>query len=242
MASMSMSQRARSLNSSRLWLEREVAAFAASLPAGTKVLDAGAGEAPYEPHFKHCVYETADFIAIDKPYVEQTYVCDLSAIPVEGGRFDAVLFNQVLEHLPEPKIVLLELRRVLNDSGVLFFSAPFYFEEHEQPYDFYRYTQYGIGHLFVEAGFDAPEPRWLEGYFGTAAYQLNNMAQRLPARPSKIAPGWRGVVLSPAMLILRQVFRTSAAVFQRIDARSRFTGAGHPKNYFCVVRVASTAN
>jgi SAM-dependent methyltransferase len=239
---MSVSQPVGSLNSSRLWLEREVAAFATSLPAGSKVLDAGAGEAPYKPHFKHCIYETADFMAIDKPYVEQTYVCDLSSIPVEGGRFDAVLFNQVLEHVPDPKSVLLELRRVLNDEGMLLFSAPFYFEEHEAPYDFYRYTQFGIGHLFAEAGFDAPKPRWLEGYFGTAAYQLENMARHLPARPSKIVPGWRGIVVCPAMLVLRQVFRLSATVFQRIDARKRFTAAGHPKNYFCVVRVAAITN
>lgn len=93
-------------NSSRVWLSRENASFAASVPPGSLVLDAGAGDQPYRNLLSHCNYEAADFEKVDKPYGKSTYVCDLSAIPVEDGRYDAVLFNQVMEHVPEPARVL----------------------------------------------------------------------------------------------------------------------------------------
>jgi hypothetical protein len=67
-----------------------------------------------------------------------------------------------MEHLPDPLSVLKELRRILNDDGLIFFSAPFYYEEREKPYDFYRYTQFGVRLLFSEAGFEATDPLWLE--------------------------------------------------------------------------------
>ena len=60
----------------------------------------------------------ADFEKVDKEYAQSTYVCDLASIPVEDERFDAVVFNQVLEHLPEPKRVLAELNRVLKKGPV----------------------------------------------------------------------------------------------------------------------------
>ena len=43
--------------------------FAARLPAGALVLDAGAGKQPYRQHFAHCRYETADFEKVDKKWL-----------------------------------------------------------------------------------------------------------------------------------------------------------------------------
>lgn len=136
----------------RLWIEN--AAFAASVPEGARVLDAGAGRAPYRSLFAHARYESADFEQVDKVYAPSTYVCDLSEIPVEDGRFGYVVFNQVMEHLPEPLTVLEELHRVLEPGGRMIYSGPLFYQEHEQPYDFYRYTQYGLRHLFGRAGFE----------------------------------------------------------------------------------------
>ena len=59
-------------------------------------------------------YESADFQQVDKEYQPVTYVCDLAEIPVEDNRYDAIVFNQVMEHLPEPETVLRELARVLK--------------------------------------------------------------------------------------------------------------------------------
>jgi SAM-dependent methyltransferase len=151
-------------NSSRKRLFLENKSFAEAVPAGSLVLDAGAGDAPYRSLFSHARYESADFLSSDRKYAEPTYECDLSAIPVGGGRFDFVVFNQVMEHLPEPGRVAGELFRVLKPSGKMIYTGPLFFEEHEQPYDFYRYTRFGVRHVFERAGFVVERVDWLEGF------------------------------------------------------------------------------
>lgn len=43
---------------------------------------------------------------------------------LEGERFDAVCFNDVLEHLPNPEKILKELHNILNETGVVIASIP----------------------------------------------------------------------------------------------------------------------
>jgi hypothetical protein len=84
------------VNSSRVHLAEYNREFAARIPRGALVLDAGAGDAPYRHLLAHTQYESADFEQVDKPYAKSTYVCDLSRIPVDAGRIDHVMLNQVL--------------------------------------------------------------------------------------------------------------------------------------------------
>src|SRR5258708_35699637 len=44
---------------------------------------------------------------------------------------------------------------------------PFMWHLHEEPRDFYRYTRYGLQHLFEKAGFDCVEIKALSGFFTT---------------------------------------------------------------------------
>jgi len=180
---MNMLERLIAFNSSRHRLWQENAAFAATVPRGAMLLDAGAGNAPYCGLFSHASYESADVELVEKPYGNTTYVCELNRLPVEDGRFDAIIFNQVMEHVSEPKLVLAELHRALKPGGRMIYTGPLFYEEHEQPYDYYRYTQFGLRYLFGETGFSVERLDWLEGYFGTVAYQLNGMARYLPAAP-----------------------------------------------------------
>lgn len=223
-------------NSSRTWLDRENIAFAATVPTNALVLDAGAGPQPYRKHFAHCTYEAADFEKVDKEYAKSTYVCDLGSIPVEDGRFDAIVFNQVMEHLPKPRDVLRELHRVMKPGGAMLATAPLFYEEHEQPYDFYRYTQFAWRHLMEEAGFEIERLDWMEGYFGTVAYQLATASKYLPTRPAQISPGILGWLALPVVIASRLLFNLIARIFYRLDERSRFTAKGFPKNYLAIVR------
>lgn len=218
-------------NSSRYRLWNENAAFAATVPSEALVLDAGAGDAPYKSLFQHARYESADFEKVDKKYATSTYVCDLRSIPVEDGRFDFIVFNQVIEHLPDPRAVLAELYRVLKRGGRMICTGPLFYEEHEQPYDFYRYTQFGLRHLFGEAGFRVERLDWMEGYFGTVGYQLQGMARYLPWKPSQLGNGVAGYVLTPFLILWKAVCAVASIAFHRLETRIKFQARGYPKNY-----------
>ena len=230
-----VAKRLLAFNSSRQRLWQENAAFAARVPTGARVLDAGAGEMPYRPLFAHTQYESADFQQVDKPYATPTYVCDLRQIPVEDGRFDFILFNQVMEHLPEPALVLAELQRVLKPNGHMIYTGPLFFEEHEQPYDFYRYTQFGLHYLFESTGFTIERLDWLEGYFGTVAYQFNRMGRYLPHAPSALGGGVVGYSLAPVMFFTKAGYLLGSLFFHWLEMRVKYTARGYPKNYIAIL-------
>ncbi len=210
------------MNSSRWYLDAFARQAAAAVPSQGLVLDAGAGEGPYRHHFGHTQYESADFQKVpSKVYGSTDYVCDLSAIPVEADRYDLVLLSQVLEHLPEPTTVLTELHRVLKPGGMLWASTPLFYEEHEAPYDFYRYTQYGLRYLLEGAGFAEVTVEWLEGYWGTVSYEL--AVARRSLRGRRWAP-------------IRRFLGFASELAAAIDIRRRVTTVGHPKNYAVVAR------
>jgi SAM-dependent methyltransferase len=224
-------------NSSRVYLHRFLARAGQTVEPSELVLDAGAGRAPYRELFAHARYETADFMAVKgKKYVQPDYVCDLAEIPVEDARFDHVLLTQVLEHLPEPARVLGELHRVLKPGGTLWLTAPFFYAEHERPYDFYRYTQYGLRHLLESAGFEVLEVEWMEGYLGTLSYQARLMSRSLPASRAAWGGGVRGTALAAGAKAARRIGPHVADALAKLDLKYKFAGKGLPKNYQAVAR------
>jgi SAM-dependent methyltransferase len=131
------------LNSSRVHLERFMRAAAESLPTGALVLDAGAGDCPYRHLFRHTRYDAVDWGTTPKEYGTLRFICELTAIPVGPDHYDGVICTQVLEHVREPVAVLRELHRVMKPGGTLWLTVPFFYDEHEVPYDYFRYTRYG---------------------------------------------------------------------------------------------------
>jgi SAM-dependent methyltransferase len=216
--------------------------FAASTEPGMLVLDAGAGKSPYRKLFDHAKYEAADFAQLKSGYAPLGYVCDLTDIPVEDGRFDRIFCNQVLEHLPEPAAALTELHRVLKPSGRILLSAPLYYPEHQVPYDFYRYTRFSLRRLFEGAGFEIERIDWLEGYFGTVSYQFQQMHKGLPrslGEVRELASGRRLLYLAPLLLGTRLLAGVLHTAFFRADVRSKYTRRGMPKNYVVIARKAA---
>jgi SAM-dependent methyltransferase len=222
------------LNSSRVHLRRVNRDFAAGVRPGMMVLDAGAGEQPYRDLFAHATYEAADFEKVDKPYARSTYVCDLAAIPVEDGRYDRIVFNQVLEHIRDPLTVLRELRRVTKPGGQIICTCPLFYGEHEQPYDFYRYTQFAHRYLFAESGWKINSLDWLEGYFGTVSYQFRMMARAMPLTPVPGAPVLATILGWPLQLLVRLIAGPLSLAFAALDVQARETRKGMPKNYVVI--------
>ena len=231
------------VNASRVQLRKQVRGFARNTKPGMLVLDAGAGRSPYRKLFAHATYEAADFAQLGTDYAPLDYVCDLTDIPVEDERFDRVLFNQVLEHLPEPGRALAELHRVLKPGGRIFCSVPLFYEEHQKPYDYYRYTQFALRRIFEEAGFEVLRIDWLEGYFGTVAYQFHQMSRWLPPdvrSVRKLGVGWRIVYVAPTILLTRRLAQRLQGFYGSADAAWKYTENGMPKNYVVVARKAKS--
>ncbi|MEP3387659.1 MAG: class I SAM-dependent methyltransferase [Reichenbachiella sp.] len=218
-------------NSSRYYLEKFASEAGERVKKNATILDAGAGDCIYRKYFEHAKYESADFCQVDKFYAPVTYVCDLDKIPVEKERYDFVFLSQVLEHLPNPESVLKELNRVLKPNGELWLSAPFFYEEHEKPYDFYRYTQFGFTHLLNKAGYMVKSISWLEGYYGTMGYQFKTMYRSIPINPRHYGKGIGAYLSALLSILLKPLFFLLMVHFNRLDKKFIFTDSGYCKNY-----------
>lgn len=223
------------MNTSRIHLERLIAEMAGSLPAGALVLDAGAGDCRYSRFFGAHRYESCDFAQVQgKAYGTLTHVCDIRAIPVEDGRYDAVLCSQVLAHIPDSLAALRELRRVLKPGGTLWITAPLFFQENEPPFDFYRFTQHGLRHLLRESGLEERRLEWLEGYTGTVSYQLGMAFRALPRSPEALGGGVAGLAASAGVWISLPVLAGLSWLLAGADVRRKCVGRGMCKNYVVV--------
>jgi len=83
------------------------------------------------------------------------------ALPLASESADVVLMSQVLEHLPEPWNCVSEAARVLKPGGVVIVSAPQTWMLHEKPFDFYRYSPFGLHYLCRHAGLNVVMERAL---------------------------------------------------------------------------------
>jgi SAM-dependent methyltransferase len=84
--------------------------------------------------------------------------CDLSGpLPFAAASFDTILLSDVLEHLPDPELCWSEAARLLAPSGKLILNVPFYYQVHEEPYDYFRYTEFALRRFAEQAGFEIVE-------------------------------------------------------------------------------------
>lgn len=65
-------------------------------------------------------------------------------------RFDVIVISEVLEHVPYPHLAMRNIHQTLNKEGRLILTVPFIFPIHDRPYDYYRYTRYGLEFLLKE--------------------------------------------------------------------------------------------
>ncbi|OHA42089.1 MAG: hypothetical protein A3H68_03230 [Candidatus Taylorbacteria bacterium RIFCSPLOWO2_02_FULL_46_40] len=121
-----------------------------------KVLcDIGVGTGPY----RELTTPFSNFFGVDFfPYSPVDIVADLrKPLPIADNSCDIILCSEVLEHLPNPGLFVKEMGRIIRPGGYGLVSVPFLHVVHYAPYDFYRYTNFGLEYLFKEAGFSSIE-------------------------------------------------------------------------------------
>jgi SAM-dependent methyltransferase len=173
--------------------EAEIRKFVARVAKGTgegaRVLDAGAGECRFKSLFAHTRYVAVDFAQGDPSwnYTQLDAVARLEALPFPDASFDHVISIVVLEHTPEPAGVIREFERVLKPGGMIHTVVPHMWEEHQRPYDFFRFTSGGLRHLLTSAGIEVLDVEPVGGFF----WQLG---RRLMGILMFAQGGWRWVL------------------------------------------------
>lgn len=139
-----------------------------------KTLDVGCGTKPYENFFscsKYIGLEIETTINRENKNVDVFY--DGGKFPFEDKEFDSIVTNQVLEHVFSPNEFLSEINRVVKKDGKLLLTVPFVWDEHEQPYDYARYSSFGLAHLLNQHGFEIIESKKSINDFRIFAQLLN---------------------------------------------------------------------
>jgi len=156
------------------------------------LLDVGCGSKPYRSLFEVDGYIGLDIESeLSRERKVADFYYDGNIFPFADATFDAVLCNQVFEHVFNPDQFLAEIVRVLKPGGKLLLTVPFVWDEHEQPYDYARYSSFGLHALMKKQGLKVIQHRKL-GADATILFQLTN------AYLFKVTQGWP----RPAKLLL----------------------------------------
>ena len=183
---------------------------ASAIPPGSRVLDSGAGEAAYESLFSHCRYVASDLAVGDTTwnYRNLHAINRLEKLPFRDGAFDAVVCTQVLEHMEWPRECVAEFHRVLRPGGTFYATVPMAQAEHQVPFDFFRYTSYGLRSILGVAGFREMRIEPFGGLPTRLAFELPRLLAMFPPGGLRSGrPNPRGVGLIPLRLLTALVIR-----------------------------------
>lgn len=120
-----------------------------------RLYDLGCGEMPYK---KWLLNFADDYVGVDWGNTLHEFRADIIAdlnqvLPIDDEVADTVFSISVMEHLCEPQLFLNESHRILKSGGTIVLQVPFMWHLHEAPYDYFRYTRYGLRYMFEKSGF-----------------------------------------------------------------------------------------
>jgi len=213
------------------WIERTLK----RIPAGARILDAGAGEQRFKPFCAHLRYVAQDFAQYDGrgdgvglqtgSWDQSTLdiVSDIATIPEPDASFDAIMCTEVFEHIPHPAQALAEFARLLKPNGYLLITAPFCSLTHFAPYHFYTgFNRYFYDHYFKLYGFEMVDFQLNGNYFEYLAQEL----RRLPS----VAVQYGGQPMRVWEKLARRLLLRALERFSRADR-----GSAELLNYGCHV-------
>lgn len=142
---------------------------------------------------------------------------DCQCLPIRSGIIDAILSTQVLEHLSNPAEFFREAFRVLKPGGYLILTTNQEWGIHKAPYDFYRFTRFGLEYLSRTVGFQIKSLNARGGFWvmmgqRMAAYLFNRWVARF-RRDNKGIFILSFLILSPFIALVQ----LCALALDRID-------------------------
>jgi SAM-dependent methyltransferase len=180
-----------------------------------RMLDVGCGSQQYRKFVACEQYVGVEWDLFMRPPV----VADVTCIPFADGVFDSALCTEVLEHLPEPGHCLAEIRRVVKPGGAVLFTVPMTMYTHSEPFDFYRYTEYGLRYLLEKHGFEIVEVRRLGGVLSVmASHAISLGCDAVASRLERRGLGRVGrVLLLPFAVSASLLCYAASRVIDRFD-------------------------
>jgi SAM-dependent methyltransferase len=137
------------------------------------LLDFGCGRKPYEDLFTVKSYTGVDLekTGHDHHLSRVDVYYDGKNLPFGDNHFDSLFCSEVLEHVFEPDSILREICRVLKKGAPALITTPFCWNEHEVPFDYARYSSFGMKHLLEKNGFRI-KTIVKSGHFSRVYFQL----------------------------------------------------------------------
>jgi SAM-dependent methyltransferase len=93
--------------------------------------------------------DRSDIINIDIfPFLEVDIVANACDLPIENDTVDCIFNMAMLEHVPDPEVIVHEMKRIIKPGGTVIAAVPFMQPFHAAPGDYYRWTAPGLETLF----------------------------------------------------------------------------------------------
>ncbi|QAA81372.1 class I SAM-dependent methyltransferase [Aequorivita sp. H23M31] len=150
------------------------------------LLDIGCGRMPYKDYIlNNSKVESYTGLDIENALVydanvKPDFVWNGIKMPFEDSCFDCAFGTEVLEHCPEPEVVLREVYRILKPGGIFFFTVPFLWNLHETPNDEYRYTPFSLERHLKNSGFSDIYIKATGGWHASMAQMIGLWIRRAP--------------------------------------------------------------
>lgn len=162
-------------------LRRCIKEYSEKVDNSKSLIDVGCGSKPYKKLFNSKNYVGIDIQneGHDHSNEDIDVFYDGKKFPFEDRSFEIALCNQVLEHVFNPEEFIGEISRVLKNNGKLILTVPFLWDEHEKPFDYARYSSYGIKHLLERNGFEVIDQKKTNSHFGIIFIILNMILFKL---------------------------------------------------------------
>jgi SAM-dependent methyltransferase len=186
-------------------------------------LDIGAGTQAVRRYLSdECRYVSLDYYktAVNWYDTRPQLYGDGQQLPIRAESIDTALLLDVLEHLPQPEMCVAEIWRVLRPGGTFIVRVPFLYPLHDAPYDFHRWTIYGLQALAQRHQFEV-KSEVIRGHPLESAALLANLSL------SKTALNWFRAknplfLLSPLLLFVMFAQNVGAWLLARLSGNESF--------------------